>query len=485
MSKGKILLVDDEPELLKSMSKILAREGYKVNTASSGEGALLQLQSSSEFGLIITDISMPGIGGIELLRAVIKKHSHIPIIIMTAHATMNSAIEALRAGACDYLPKPFTNDQLLLTVERAVSNQRLKLENRRLRAQIGAISSESEHNLIGNSEAMQHIRGLLHRVAPTNLSVLITGESGTGKEVVAKALHLMSTRASHEFVPVDCATIPDSLMESELFGHEKGAFTGANSRRTGLVETANKGTFFLDEIGELDPNVQVKLLRLLQEREFRRVGGTKVLSADIRIIAATNRDLDVAVREGHFREDLFHRLNVVQIVIPPLRDRADDIPVLLKHFLTTLAATQGREPIQCSQDVLRALSSYKWPGNVRELNNCARYVTGLTVGDTVLIRDLPPRIKAAVSGFKNHPIEKSTDNNKVNQVIHTSSQNIRYDLTYKAAKRLWLEVFEVAFIARLLEKHGGNISHAARSAGIDRKSIQRLMKRNNMGDTDE
>jgi DNA-binding NtrC family response regulator len=485
MSKGQILLVDDEPELLTSMGKILNREGYNVYTASSGEGALLQLQNSTDFGVIITDISMPGIGGIELLKTVNKKYSHIPIIMMTAHATMNSAIEALRAGAWDYLPKPFNNEQLLLTVERAIGNQKLKLENRRLRAQIGALSQDPTHNLIGNSEAMQEIRRLLQRVAPTNLSVLITGESGTGKEVVAKAIHLMSSRSSKEFVPVDCATIPDNLMESELFGHEKGAFTGANSRRTGLVETANKGTFFLDEIGELDPNVQVKLLRLLQEREFRRVGGTKVQNADIRIVAATNRDLDSAVREGGFREDLFHRLNVVQIILPPLRERADDIPVLLDFFLNNLAAAQGRDPLKCSQEVLQALSSYRWPGNVRELHNCARYVTGLTVGDTVQIRDLPPRIKMAVTGLKQTSTQTSNSNVGTNPVRHSSAPEIRYDLSYKAAKRLWLEVFEVAFIARLLEKHDGNISHAARSAGIDRKSIQRLMKRNNMGDTDE
>jgi DNA-binding NtrC family response regulator len=485
MSKGQILLVDDEPELLTSMGKILSREGYNIYTASSGEGALLQLQTASELQVIITDISMPGIGGIELLKTVTKKYSHVPIIMMTAHATMDSAIEALRAGAWDYLPKPFNNQQLILTVERAIRNQRLKLENRRLRAQIGAMSSDSEQGLIGDSEAMQQIRGLLQRVAPTNLSVLITGESGTGKEVVAKALHLMSTRAGNEFVPVDCATIPDNLMESELFGHEKGAFTGANSRRTGLVEAANKGTFFLDEIGELDPNVQVKLLRLLQEREFRRVGGTKVQSADIRVVAATNRDLDSAVRDGSFREDLFHRLNVVQIVLPPLRDRPDDIPVLLEYFLKNLAAAQGRDPIKCSPEVLRGLSSYQWPGNVRELHNCARYITGLTVGDTVRVADLPPRIKTAVSGIDPTQSHASPYATQTEMIRHSSAPEIRYDLTYKAAKRLWLEVFEVAFIARLLEKHNGNISHAARSAGIDRKSIQRLMKRNNMGDTDE
>jgi len=485
MSKGQILLVDDEPELLKSMGKILTRAGYDIYTATSGEGALLKLQSANELGVIITDISMPGIGGIELLKTVTKKYSHIPIVMMTAHATMDSAIEALRAGAWDYLPKPFNDQQLIHTVDRAITNQRLKLENKRLRAQIGAMSAEPKHSLVGNSEAMQHIRDLLNRVAPTNLSVLITGESGTGKEVVAKALHLMSTRSSNEFVPVDCATIPDNLMESELFGHEKGAFTGANSRRTGLVETANKGTFFLDEIGELDPNVQVKLLRLLQEREFRRVGGTKVQTADIRVVAATNRDLDLAVRNGSFREDLFHRLNVVQVIIPPLRERADDIPILLEHFLKTLSASQGREPLQCSQQVLRALTRYQWPGNVRELHNCARYVTGLTVGDTILISDLPPRIKAAVSTFKDSPNEVVQSASTNSQPTHSAIPDIRYDLSYKVAKRLWLEVFEVAFIARLLENHKGNISHAARSAGIDRKSIQRLMKRNNMGETDE
>ena len=487
MSKGRILAVDDEREMLTSIDKSLTRAGYEVITANSAEAALVRLQDRQRPDLVITDIAMPGAGGIELLKRVGKNHPEVPVILITAHATMANAVEAMRRGAYDYLPKPFSADQLLVAVERAFGHQDLRRENRRLRAQLGVTGEEDPSGIVGASPAIMEIKRLLQRVGPTDLSVLITGESGTGKEVVAKAIHNLSQRAKRPFIPVDCAAIPGNLMESELFGHIKGAFTGANRDRKGLVESAQEGTFFLDEIGELELGVQVKLLRLLQERQVRRVGGTRTKKVDIRVIAATNRDLDEAVREGTFREDLFHRLNVVHIVLPPLRQRRDDIITLLDHFLGQLATLQGRDPISCSPEVSEALRyRYDWPGNVRELHNCARYVAGLTVGDTVHISDLPPRIRRAVEG-DHTPVSQPASvpaAAPTEGAVESSGSlpPIRYDLSYKQAKRLWMEVFEVAYITNLLQLHGGNISQAARAAGIDRKSIQRLLKRNNMAE---
>ena len=479
MSSGTILAVDDELELLRSIRKILGREGFDVITAASGEEGLLVLQQDESPDLVLVDMMMPGIGGMEVLRAVQKRHSDTQVILITAYATVETAVQAIREGAYDYLPKPFSPDQLLFTVNRAMERGRLTRENRALRARLGTNrDDEPSSPVVGQSPAMQRLRELVRRVGPTDLGVLITGESGTGKEVVAQALHQVSGRSKRPFVPVDCAAIPANLMESELFGHERGAFTGATGRRKGLVEAADGGTFFLDEIGELDPQTQVKLLRLLQERQFRRVGGTELQSADLRVIAATNRPLEKMVKAGEFREDLYHRLNVVHVHLPPLRKRPEDVPILLKHFVERTCAESGRAPLRLSTAVVEALTLYEWPGNVRELVNCARYVSSLAPGPDVRLADLPPRVRG---GSSTRPVGPSPS--APSSV--GSMPGIRYDLSYKKAKRLWLEVFEFSYISQLLKEHNGNISHAARAAGIDRKSIQRLMKRNDMSDGDQ
>jgi DNA-binding NtrC family response regulator len=481
MSKPKILVVDDERELITSIQRILSREKMEVIPATCAEEALLALQQSLLPDLVISDLMMPGIGGLELLKMVQIKMPEVPVILITAHATLETAIEAIRAGAYDYLPKPFGPEQLTITVQRALDHRQLKSENKRLRAQVGNTGNGKTESMVGDSEPMRRVKDLLKRVGPTDLSVLVTGESGTGKEVFAQALHNCSNRSKKAFIPVDCAAIPATLMESELFGHEKGAFTGAGSRRKGLVETANGGTFFLDEIGELALPVQVKLLRLLQEREFRRVGGTEIHKVDLRIVAATNRNLEEAVKRGEFREDLYHRLNVVQVVLPPLRERGEDVPLLLQGFLDRLAAQRGGNPLHCDPEVSELLSRYSWPGNVRELFNCARYLSGLTQGDVAQVSDLPQRIRQAAGSANQRTPDPTIDlGNDSSQSPASQAPAVRYDLSYKKAKRLWLEVFEYAYINRLLEQHDGNISHAARAAGIDRKSIQRLMKRNEM-----
>ena len=473
MSEGSVLVIDDEPELLASIRKILNRAGISVKTASNAEEGLLALSGVEPPSLVLTDLRMPGLGGLDVLRAVRQKHPDIPVIVVTAYASLETAIAAIREGAYDYLPKPFGPDQLLVVVERALDRRQLADENRRLRAQLGVQSPSGDPEIIGDSPATSRLRDLVRRVGPTELSVLITGESGTGKEVVARAIHNSSARRDRPFVPVDCASIPASLMESELFGHERGAFTGANAQRRGLVEVAHTGTFFLDEIGELAPPVQTRLLRLLQEREFRRVGGTRINAVDIRVIAATNRPVEKMVRDGSFREDLYHRLNVVHMHLPPLRERAEDVPLLLAHFLARFCGEAHRPELRLEPEVVDLVTRYDWPGNVRELVNCSRYVASLAPGPSVRAADLPTRMRQSVV----EPPRPATTTAEVPEIPGVS---IRYDLPYKKAKRVWLEVFEYAYLSHLLRLNDGNISHAARAAGIDRKSIQRLMKRNEL-----
>ncbi len=474
MSNALILCVDDEPDLLDTLRRLLTRHGHRVILAGSGEEALVAL-TRQQPDLVITDLMMPDIDGMQVLERSVDLYPHVPVLLITAYATVQTAVDAIRRGAYDYVPKPFTHQQLLVVVERALTQARLQDENRRLMQEL--TGQQDNLGIVGESASIRRIIEMVRRVAPTDLGVLITGESGTGKEVVARALHRASTRSTHNFVPVDCGAIPSNLMESELFGHERGAFTGASSARAGLVAEADGGTFFLDEVGELDGGVQVKLLRLLQEREYRRVGGNKLLSSDLRVVAATNRDLEEAVRQGRFREDLFHRLNVVRVVLPPLRDRPDDIPILLDHFVARERKRSGRGELRFAPEVRDLLMSYTWPGNVRELLNCCKYVVGLAEGPVVQADDLPHFVRSALPEV---PLHSAASASVGAALAGTGGPAVRVDLPYKAAKRAWLEHFETEYIIKLLEAHDGNISQAARTAGIDRKSIQRLMKRNDL-----
>lgn len=435
----------------------------------SGAEALLAVQGTGVSGVVCT-YALPGLEGAELVRMLLDRHPGLPIVVVTDAANVSPTLALVQAGAAGWIQRPLDSRAVLAVVDSALERAELRQGLAAMQARLGPKPASDRVKLIGESAPMARLRELIRRVGPTDLGVLITGESGTGKEVVARALHATGDRAGRPFVPVDCAAIPANLMESELFGHERGAFTGASGRRTGLVEAANGGTFFMDEIGELDLTTQVKLLRLIQERTYRRVGGNKLLSAELRMVAATNRELEPMIAAGGFREDLFHRLNVVRLHLPPLRDRRDDVPLLLRHFLDLFAAEAGRVPLEIPPSVQEVLSAHSWPGNVRELVNCARYVSSLAPGPQLRVEDLPPRVRGQLR-MARRPSAPAPQ---------VTTAGVRYDLPYKQAKTAWLEVFEVAYLAQLLAQHDGNVSQAAATAGIDRKSIQRLMKRHGL-----
>ncbi len=387
---GSVLLVDDEINILKVLSAILKKGGYDVATARTAEEGL-DKAAKSPFDAVITDYRLPGINGLQFLLALKEHNTGIPVIMLTAFGTIEMAVEAMKRGAFNYIEKPVNPDELLTVVREAVSKHRLLVENVSLKSQLK--ERYNYKNIIGKSEAMQKIYNLIGTVAQSSSNVLITGESGTGKELVAKAIHYESLRSGGAFVTIDCTSVPEQLFESELFGHEKGAFTGAFERKTGQVELANGGTIFLDEIGELPLSVQKKFLRFIQEREFIRVGGSSRVKVDVRIIAATNRDLDAEVKRGSFREDLFFRLNVVRFVIPPLRDRKDDIPVLAAHFLSKYAAANSKTITGIDNEVIDAFMRYDWPGNVRELENAIERAVVLCPAGTITISYLPKAIR--------------------------------------------------------------------------------------------
>ena len=395
--RGRILVVDDEASLREVLTIMLQREGYDVETAADGASAQTLLREA-DFDLIISDIKMPGVSGIELLRFVREHAPETMMIMITAFSTSEDAVEAMKLGAFDYITKPFRNDEIRLIVRNALERRALRQENQTLRQELSQRYSFA--NMVGKSAPMQQVYELISKVAPSRANVLVTGESGTGKELVAKAIHFNSSRREYPFVPVNCGAIPETLLESELFGHEKGAFTGASGQKAGLFEVANNGTIFLDEIGELPQSMQVKLLRVLQEREFRRVGGTKDISIDVRLIAATNKDLAIETKEGRFREDLYYRLNVIHIPLPPLRERPEDIPLLINHFYQSHAG----HDVKVSEAALRLLLDYPWPGNIRELHNVLERCLILGSAECIGVDSLPSQVRDAATGTPAHDL---------------------------------------------------------------------------------
>ncbi len=453
--RGTILVVDDEEDMLENCTRILTKLGYEVITEQKPASALARV-GRGHLDLILTDLRMPEMDGLELLRAIRRVDVEVPVILMTAFATIETAVEAIKEGAFDYVTKPFSAEQLRVVIERALAQRRLTEENERLREELGGATGFE--NIIGRSNSMLRVFDLVRKVAKSEASVLIIGESGTGKEVIARSIHGNSRRALAPFIPVDCASLPENLLESELFGHEKGAFTGAHASRPGLFEFAHGGTVFLDEIGDLTVNLQAKLLRVLQERQVRRVGGNRLVDVDVRVISATNKNLEEAVTKGGFREDLYFRLNVISIALPPLRERRGDVPLLVHHFLPRYAKESGKEVTGVSPEALELLEAYSWPGNVRELQNVLERAVVLSTGSTLRPKDLPEQIRRRGQGL---PVTAAAPKG----------------LPLKKAKEELAKSFEKEYLVELLEKHQGNISQAAKTAGVDRKTIHRLLKK--------
>jgi len=456
MSDRRILVVDDEPDMVENCTRILRRAGYRVLATTDPERALAMVESERP-DVLLTDLKMQPLDGMELMRRAHEIDPTLPIIMITAFGSIESAVAAIKAGAFDYLPKNFSVDELTVDVERALRQRALGVENRNLRAQL-AVALGLE-NVIGRSPAMAQVFELVKKAARSEANILVLGESGTGKELIARAIHANSPRAPHAFIPVDCAALPENLLESELFGHEKGAFTGAIRTKPGLMELADGGTLFLDEIGELPMGLQSKLLRVLQERQIRRVGGTELVNVNTRVVSATNRDIRDAIVKGQFREELYYRINVIEIRLPPLRERAGDIPLLIHAFLRRYG--QGRVQ-SCDPEAMKALEAYRWPGNVRELQNVIERACALADGDAIVRADLPEHVLGS-DGVGNAPPLPAGINVDASAV------------PLKDAKEQWMGVLEATYLRQLLERHDGNISAAAKTAGIDRKTFHRLV----------
>jgi two-component system response regulator HydG len=462
MPEPRILIVDDEPDMVDSCARILRRAGHRCLTATDPQRALALLESERP-DLLLTDLKMPGFDGLALLRRAHELDPALPVVVITAFATIESAVAAIKEGAFDYLPKTFSADQLSLVVERALRQRRLALENRNLRDQLQ--TTFGLENVIGRSPAMAQVFELVKKAARSEANILVLGESGTGKELIARAVHANSPRAAQAFIPVDCASLPENLLESELFGHEKGAFTGAVRTKPGLMEVAGGGTLFLDEIGDLPVSLQVKLLRALQERQIRRVGGTALIDVDVRVVSATNRDLREAAAKGQFREELYYRVNVIEIRLPSLRERAGDVRLLAHAFLKRYG--QGR--VHGYDDAaVTALEAYTWPGNVRELQNVVERACALAEGDTITRRDLPDHVLAGVV----RPSSPGAPGPAL--ASHLASTTA---LGLKEAKDRWMAVLEASYLKELLDRNDGNISAAAKAAGIDRKTFHRLVNK--------
>lgn len=449
---GRILVTDDDEAILHSCKTILENEGHDVKVAAGAAEALAALREKS-FDLALIDLRLPGTDGLEILERAAALDPDLVVIIFTAYGTIESAVEATKRGAFNYLTKPFTAGQLVAVVAKAIEYSRLLRDNVRLRHELKQCCSV--HQIVGHSAPLEMVLGLVAKVAASDANVLITGESGTGKELIARALHANSARSAGPFVDVDCAALPSTMLETELFGHEKGAFTGADHAKRGLLELANDGTVLLDEIGELSSELQAKLLRTIQERTFRHLGGERLLHVDIRIVSSTNRDLQAEVQQGRFRQDLLYRLNVVHIALPALRDRPGDVALLVHHFLGEFSRSAGKARIEIAPEALSLLERYQWPGNVRELRNAIERAVVLCEGHTVRTRDLPSYIREQA---------------QLGKRIHAA-------LGYKAAREQWVESQGKAYLTTLLAQHHGNISAAAREAEISRKSFYELLRR--------
>lgn len=456
MESVNILIVDDETSILDSLRILFKGEGYDVGVAQGGKEALSKLDEARP-DIVLTDVKMPGITGLEVMATAIERDPEVPVILMTAQASLQSAMRAVNEGAFYYIQKPFANDELLAICKRAAESRQLKVENQALKKEIRRRDRTTKERPIGKAKAFMEVLSLAETVAPSESTVLIDGESGTGKEVIARHIHALSARADGPFMSINCGALPESLLESELFGHVKGSFTGAVRDKDGLLVAAGGGTFFLDEIGEMTPATQVKLLRALQEREIIPVGSTVPVPVDTRILAATNRDLEEEIRRGTFRSDLYYRLNVIALHIPPLRDRKDDIPALAQHFLEKLALQQGGADLKrVTEGGMETLIKYDWPGNVRELENALERAAVLVQGDTIGVESLPERVRT-----------------------RPTPQLVSADLPPNPS----MEMIERAYIHWVLHAESGNKTRAAEVLGIDPSTLYRKLNRYGIPDS--
>ena len=444
-----VLVIDDESSILESLRILLRNEGFTPHVAHGGRQGLEQIESLSP-DIVLTDVRMPNVDGIEVLSAVRRQDPGIPVILMTAQATLQSAVQAVNEGAFYYIQKPFRNDDLIAILRRAAEHRRLKVENQSLKQEIRRRDTSTAGRPVGKSRSWLEVLRLAETVAPTESTVLIQGESGTGKEVIARYIHQLSARTEGSFQSINCGALPESLLESELFGHVKGSFTGAVKDKQGLFASAAGGTFFLDEIGETTPATQVKLLRVLQHREVIPVGATESMPIDTRLIAATNRDLEEMMRRATFRQDLYYRLNVISLHLPPLRERTDDIPLLVESFLQRLSASRGGEEKELSDTAAEAIAAYPWPGNVRELENALERAWIMTPGPRIDLDALPERVLAPATS-------RLVDD--------------------RAAPNPTLEAIERAYILWVLNAENGNKTRAAESLGIDPSTLHRKLSR--------
>ena len=450
--KESILIIDDDQEMVKVLKTFIQRMGFQASIATDGVTGINLLKEENP-DLLVTDLVMQPVDGLQVLREAKSILPDLAVIVMTGNATVHSAVEAMKQGASDYIQKPIDTEEFKIVITKAIEKKRLVDENRDLRSQLE--DRFKFDNIIGCSDTMRKVYARIEKAAPTNASILISGESGTGKEMIARAIHAYSLRKTSKFVAVDCVALPTHLVESELFGYEKGAFTGANSSRQGLLETADKGTFFMDEVTELDFDLQAKLLRMLQERQFRRVGGRELIDVDLRIVSATKHVPEKAVESGKFREDLFYRLSVIPIQLSPLRERTEDIPLLIDHFLKQMEDQEVNAVTNISPDAISLLQSYSWPGNIRELKNMVERLSIMASNNRIGVDDLPSSI---IKGAGTNP-----------------SSSIVTALPFKDAKNKWLQNFEQKYLEQILEKYKGNITRAAQASGVNRKTFQRLI----------
>jgi len=452
---NRILVVDDEINMQVVLRAMLKKEGYEVLTARDGLEALKVL-AATEVDVVVTDLKMPRLDGMGLLERVMEDYPSTPVIMITAHGTVATAVDALKKGAFDYVTKPFEQDELKNVVLKAVKTRRLSDEEF-----VASADDIDRYGIVGASEPMLEIFEIVKRVAPTTTTILISGETGTGKELIANAIHINSPRKANPLIKINCAAIAENLMESELFGYEKGAFTGAVVTKPGRFELAHKGTLFLDEVGELPKEMQVKLLRAIQEQSFERVGGLKTIKVDVRLITATNRNLFQDVKEGRFREDLFYRLNVLPIHLPALRERKDDIPLLVNYFVDRFRKKLGRDIQGLDEEVLDLFINYDWPGNIREMENLLERLVLMARGQTITLADVPGEIKQAVQEQSLLPPEKKPSQ-------------------FKEFIRSHTEEAERQLLVRCLEECGGNVTRAAQQLGLSRKGLQLKMIKYNL-----